>query len=210
MPKTLTGLAVSHGWSPPFRLVTSLQESLNMIRRFALTAVVAAASLFVAAPALANEPISPAVQKTVDDFKGQLAKWATNPLVVAAAKASNASGGIAGMNAGNWAELADNDAAVAGIMGSAAGKFVDSLDSKSVNKVVVRDKAGNVVAANTKVALYNVSHRPVFKTAITGAPWQQDFVQKDVTTQVRGVQIAVPIKDGAEVIGVMHAAISAD
>jgi hypothetical protein len=186
------------------------RENTIMIRRFALATLAVAASSFLAAPVLANEPISPAVQKTVDEFKGQLAKWAANPVVVAAAKASNASGGIAGMNAGKWTELADNDAAVKSIMTSAAGKFVDSLDSKAVNKVVVRDKAGNVVAANTKVALYNVSHRPVFKTAITGAPWQQDFVQKDVTTQVRGVQISVPIKDGAEVIGVMHAAISAE
>jgi hypothetical protein len=174
-----------------------------MIRRNFLASL--ALATFAMAPVLANEPISPAVQKTVDEYKGQLAKWATNPVVVAAAKASNASGGIAGMNAGKWAELSDSDADVKAILASPAGKFVDSLDSKVINKVVVRDKAGNVVAANTKVALYNVSHRPVFKTAITGSPWQQDVVQKDVTTQVRGVQIAVPIKDGADVIGVMHA-----
>jgi hypothetical protein len=102
------------------------------------------------------------------------------------------------------------DPLIKGILTSPAGKFVDGLDSKSINKVVVRDKAGNLVAANTKVALYNVSHRPVYKTAITGTPWQQDAVQKDVTTQIKSVQIAVPIKDGAEVIGVMHASVTAE
>jgi hypothetical protein len=170
-------------------------------------------SLLAALPfshAFANEPIPPAVQKTVDEYKAQLSKWAANPAVIAAAKASNASNGIPGMNAGKWTELADTDPLVKSIQSSPAGKFVDSLDSKAVNKVVVRDKAGNVVAANTKVALYNVSHRPVYKTAITGAPWQQDFVQKDTTTQIKGVQIAVPVKDGSEVIGVMHASITAE
>jgi hypothetical protein len=156
------------------------------------------------------DPISPAVQARVDGYKTKLVQWAANPAVVKAAKASNTSNGIAGMTPAKWTELADTDATITGIKTSAAGKFVDSLDGKEVNKVVVRDKAGNVVAANTKVVLYNVSHRPVFKTAITGTPWQQDAVQKDVTTQVKSVQIAVPIKDGAEIIGVMHASVSAE
>jgi hypothetical protein len=181
-----------------------------MHRRHLLVLPVALALLPAVGNVYANEPITPAVQKTVDEYKAKLLQWAANPVVVAAVKASNASGGLPGMNAGKWTELAETDAAVKGIQTSAAGKYVDSLDSKTVNKVVVRDKAGNVVAANTKVALYNVAHRPVYKTAITGTPWQQDSVQKDVTTQIKGVQIAVPVKDHGEVIGVMHAAISAE
>jgi hypothetical protein len=182
---------------------------MNRRHLLALSALVA--SLNLAQPAWANDPISPAVQKVVDDHKAKLAQWATNPAVVAAVKASNAAGGpLPGMNPAKWTELADADPLVVGLQTSPAGKFVDSLDSKTVNKVVVRDKAGNLVAANTKVALYNVAHRPVFKTAITGAPWQQESVQKDVTTQIKGVQIAVPVKDGGAVIGVMHAAISAE
>jgi hypothetical protein len=178
-------------------------------RLFNVCLVAAAAALFTAGPALANEPISPALQKTVDEYKAQLLKWAANPVVVAAAKASNASGGLPGMSPAKWTELGDTDAAVKAIQTSPAGKYVDSLDSKTVNKVVVRDKTGSVVAANTKVVLYNVAHRPVFKGAITGAAWQQEFVQKDTTTQLNSVQIAVPIKDGADIVGVMHASISA-
>jgi hypothetical protein len=179
-----------------------------MLRRhvIALASTLALGTL----PAFANEPISPAVQKQVDEYKAKLAQWASNPAVLAAVKQSNTDGGLPGMNPAKWTELADNDPAVKAVQVSAAGKFVDSLDSKIVNKVVVRDKAGNLVAANTKVVLYNVSHRPVFKTAVTGTAWQQETVQKDVTTQIKSVQIAVPIKDGANVIGVMHAAISAE
>lgn len=180
------------------------------MNRRPILAALAAAVLGTLVSVAHADPIPAAVQKLVDEHKGKLAQWAANPVVVNAAKASNAAGGIAGMNPAKWAELSDADAVVKGILTSPAGKYVDSLDSKTVNKVVVRDKAGNLVAANTKVALYNVTHRPVFKTAITGTPWQQDAVQKDVTTQVKSVQIAVPIKDGAEVIGVMHASISAE
>ena len=173
----------------------------------AITTLFAAACGF-SSPALA-EPISPEMQKLIDTYRAKLVQWAGNPAVVSAAKASNASSGIPGMTPAKWTELAESDAAVKATMTSPAGKFVDSLDSKEINKVVVRDKAGNLVAANTKVVLYNVAHRPVFKTAITGTPWQQEQMQKDVTTQLMGVQIAVPIKDGAEIVGVMHAAVTA-
>lgn len=155
------------------------------------------------------EPISPDMQKLVDSYRVKLVQWASNPAVISAAKASSASGGIQGMTPAKWTELAETDAAVKATMSSPAGKFVDTLDSKEINKVVVRDKAGNLVAANTKVVLYNVAHRPVFKGAIGGAAWQQDQMQKDVTTQLMGVQISVPIKDGADIVGVMHAAVTA-
>lgn len=181
-----------------------------MQRRHLISCLSALAASALFSGAALAEAISPATQKIVDDHMKKLMQWSANPTVVAAAKASNSAGGIPGMSPAKWTELADSDAIIKGIMTSPAGKFVDSLDGKTINKVVVRDKAGNVVAANTKVVLYNVSHRPVFKTAITGAPWQQDAVQKDVTTQIRSVQIAVPIKDGGEVIGVMHASVSAE
>jgi hypothetical protein len=180
-----------------------------MHRRHLLALCALASACTAFSPLARADAISPEMQKVVDGYRAKLLQWAANPVVVSAAKASNASGGIPGVTPAKWTELADTDPAVKSLVSSPAGKFVDSLDSKEVNKVVVRDKTGNVVAANTKVVLYNVAHRPVFKTAITGTPWQQDQMQKDVTTQLMGVQIAVPIKDGAEVVGVMHAAISA-
>lgn len=181
-----------------------------MFRRHLLATVAVVATALSAPLAALADPISPALQKSIDDYRTQLTKWASNPVVLSAVKASNASGGVPGMTPAKWTELADTDTVVKGILGSPAGKYTDSLDSKAVNKVVVRDKAGNFVAGNTKVVLYNVAHRPVFKTAITGTPWQQDAVQKDTTTQIRSVQIAVPIKDGADVLGVMHASVSAE
>jgi hypothetical protein len=183
-----------------------------MLRRTQLCAALAlatAAFLPFHVQAQANEPITPDVQKRVDGYKDKLVKWATNAAVLKATKDSNTSGGITGMTPAKWTELSETDSAVKAVMASPAGAYVDTLDSKEINKVVVRDKAGNLVAANTKVVLYNVAARPVFKTAITGKPWQQENVQKDVTTQIKSVQIAVPIMDGTNVIGVMHASVSA-
>ncbi len=179
-------------------------------RRVALACSVALLTSVAMAPALAQfTPITPPIQAKVDKYKLELAKWAANPVVVRAAKASSAAGGIAGMTAVKWTELDDKSPEVQRTITSEAGKFVDALDGPDVNKVVIRDKHGNLVAANTKVVLYNVTHRPVFKTAITGAAWQQEGVQKDVTTQLPSVQIAVPIKDGSEIVGVIHASVSA-
>jgi hypothetical protein len=176
-----------------------------MLRRLSLILVLLGAS-----PALWAQAISPELQVKVDKFKTELSKWAANPVVVSAAEKSNAAGGLPGMTPAKWTELDDKSAEVQSIMASEAGKYVDKLDGPEINKVVVRDKLGNAVAANTKVVLYNVTHRPVFKNAITGTPWQQDTVAKDVTTQKLSVQIAVPIKTkGGDIIGVMHASINA-
>lgn len=183
-----------------------------MFRRSTLAALLVLPAMILSSqPAFsqANEPITPELQKKVDGYKEKLVKWATNPIVLKAVKDSNTQGGIAGMTPAKWTELAETDAAVTAVLKSPVGAYTDSLDSKEVNKVVVRDKAGNLVGANTKVVLYNVAARPVYKMAITGKPWQQENVQKDVTTQIKSVQIAVPIMDGGQVVGVMHASVSA-
>jgi hypothetical protein len=181
-----------------------------MFRRHFIASCAVFAALAGLAPVSMADPIPPALQKRVDDYRVKLEKWAANPVVIAAAKASNVSGGLPGMTSAKWTELPDTDPVVKSISTSPAGKFVDSLDSKEVNKVGIRDKAGNIVAANVKVILYNVGHRPWFKPAVAGTSYQADQMSKDPTTQIMGVQIATPIKDGAEIVGVMHAAITAN
>jgi hypothetical protein len=167
--------------------------------------------LSLSLPLLASaQAISPELQAKVDKYKVELAKWAANAVVVNAAVKSSEAGGMAGMTPAKWTELDEKSPEVQSIISSEAGRYVDKLDGPDINKVVVRDKHGNVVAANTKVVLYNVTHRPVFKTAITGTPWQQDTVAKDVTTQKLSVQIAVPIKKGGDIVGVMHASVNAN
>jgi hypothetical protein len=177
-----------------------------------LSKLALAAALTGAFAAHANDPIPAAVQTRVDGYKAKLQQWAATPSVVKAAKASTASNGMAGMTPAKWTELDAKSPEVTTVLTNEPGKFVGKIeaDDKLINKIVIRDKHGNAVAASTKPLLYNVAARPVFKTAITGTPWQQDHVAKDVTTQVRSVQIATPIKEGGEIIGVIHASVNAD
>jgi hypothetical protein len=158
---------------------------------------------------VAQQPIRRDMQMLVDRYTGLLVRWADHPVVVRAAQKSSDDGGIPGMTPERWAALALEAPDVQRTLRSEAGRYVDKLDNQQVNKVVVRDKHGNVVAANTKVVLYNVRHRPVFQTAIRGVPWQQPYVQKDVTTGIDSVQIAAPIRNAAgEIVGVIHASVT--
>lgn len=157
------------------------------------------------------EAIPANIQAKVDNYKKKLESWAADPVIVAAVKESNAKGGIPGMNNGKWESLAENDPQVLAILGTPASKKVDKWEEdKGINKLLVRDAKGNLVAGSSKPLLYNVATRPPFKAAIEGVTWQANEIKPDPTSQVKSVQIAAPIKDGGSVIGVIHSAVTAE
>lgn len=170
-----------------------------------------AVTLLVAASAQAD-PITPEVQVRVDKAKKKLQEWVANPTIIAAAKDSNAKGGIAGMTNAKWDELNESDPAVKGLQASAAGKLCKQWETeeKGVNKVTVFDEKGNVAASSTKTLLYNAGNRPAIVGALKGAVWQSPDAKPDPTTQKKSVNISAPIKDGGKVIGLMNAAVDAE
>lgn len=177
------------------------------------------ASWLVLAPALSlswvtahAEPISPEVQARVDKAKKKLHEWVANPTVIAAAKESNAKGGIPGMTNAKWDELGENDPIVKGLQNSAAGKQCKKWEEedKGVNKVTVFDEKGNVAASSTKTLLYNAANRPAIVGALKGETWQSPDVKPDPSTQKKSVNISAPIKDGGKVIGLINAAVDAN
>jgi hypothetical protein len=174
--------------------------------------LVGAAILFGSASEVRADAISPDVQARVDKAKKKLTEWAGNPVVVAAAKESNAKGGIAGMNNAKWQELPDNDAVVLATQTSAAGKQCRKWEEeeKGVNKVTVFDEKGNMVASSTKTLLYNAANRPAIVGALKGDVWQAPDAKPDPTTQKKSVNISAPIKDGGKVIGLINAAVDAE
>ncbi len=183
--------------------------SCRCSRRWTLVSLGAALVPLQALAQVQQQPIRRDMQVLVDRYAGLLVRWAENPVLVKAAQKSSDEGGIPGMTPERWAALKPGAPDVQRTLTSEAGRYVDKLDNLQVNKVVLRDRHGNVVAANTKVVLYNVRHRPVFQTAIRGLPWQQAYVQKDVTTGVDSVQIAAPVRNAAgDVIGVIHASVT--
>jgi hypothetical protein len=74
----------------------------------------------------------------------------------------------------------------------------------------VRDQKGNVVAGTSRTLLFNAGNRPHIKAALNGEVSQTKEIKPDPTTQVRSIQVAVPILDAGKAIGVMHTAVNAE
>lgn len=179
----------------------------TVISLFLVGAVIA----FCSANQVQADPITPDLQAKVDKAKKKLAEWASNPVVIAAAKESNAKGGIAGMNNAKWDELNENDPIVKAVQNSAAGKLCKKWEEeeKGVNKVTVFDEKGNMVASSVKTLLYNAASRPAIIGALKGEVWQAPEAKPDPSTQKKSLNIATPIKDGGKVIGLLNAAVDA-
>jgi hypothetical protein len=160
--------------------------------------------------ALAADPLPASMQAKVETYKKKLVEWAANPVVVAAVKEANASGGLAGMTNAKWNDLEDTDPAVKAFEANKAGVLIRKWEEDSgINKLIVRDEKGNVVAASSKPLIYNGAGRPAFGNPIKGQVWAAPEIKPDPTTGVKSVQAGAPVMDGGKVIGVIHAGITA-
>jgi hypothetical protein len=149
------------------------------------------------------------LQAKVDKYKQKLVEWAANPVIVQAVKQANANGALAGMTNAKWQDVADTDPAVKSFITNKAGTLLKKWEAdKGINKLVVRDEKGNLVAASTKPLLFNNAVRPVYLNGIKGQVWVADKLTPDPTTQIRGVQASAPVLDGKKVIGVIHVGIT--
>ena len=170
-----------------------------------------AAGLIFANVAASAADLPAPLQAKVETYKKKLVEWAANPAVVAAAKESNAKGGIPGMSNGKWNDLDDKDPIVKGVQTSKAGSLVDKWEEdKNINKLLIRDEKGNLVAANSKPLVYNNASRPPFANPFKGQVWAAEEVKPDPSTGVKGVHAGAPIMDGGKVIGVIHTSINAE
>ncbi len=150
-----------------------------------------------------------ATQAKVDKYKQKLVEWAANPAVVSAVKEANSKGPMPGMTNAKWLDAGDADPSVATHLKSKAGVQLKQWEEDpGVDKLVVRDEKGNLVAASTKPLLYNNAVRPVYINAIKGQVWADNKIVPDPTTQVKSVQASAPVLDGKKVIGVLHLAIN--
>ncbi len=173
----------------------------------AVTASLAVASFST----LAAEPLSAPLQAKVDKYKQNLVAWAANPAIVAAVKEANAKAATAGMTNSKWLEVDEKSPAAQAFITNKAGVLVKKWEEdKAVNKLVIRDEKGNLVAASTKPLLYNNAVRPVYINAMKGEAWAATKVAPDPTTQIKSVQASAPVMDAGKVIGVIHAGITTE
>lgn len=170
----------------------------------------AGALLLANSGAFAADALPPAVQGKVDSYTKKLVEWAANPVIVAAVKGANAKGPGA-MTNGKWNDLDEKDPAAMAVQTSKAGVIIGKWeDDKGINKLIVRDEKGNIVAASGKPLIFNNASRPPFAMPFKGQPWAAAEIKPDPTSGVKSVQAGVPVMDGGKVIGVLHAGISAE
>jgi len=156
--------------------------------------------------------ITPKMQPKIDAYKKQAAMWAADPLIVKATKESNAKGPIPMMGNAKWRELKESDPIVKGYVDNPAGQLITkwmNADAKGINKIVLSGNKSHRVAFTSMPAIYIGKGKPNFDEAFDGKVWQQGESKPDPSTDIDTVQIAAPVKDGDEVIGVLLVSLTA-
>lgn len=167
--------------------------------------------LFSVASAQAAE-ITPKMQKSILAYKAKLVKWAADPVIVKAVKEANAKGPIPMMGNAKWREIDPKDPLIASFETNPAGQLITKWmhqDPKGINKIVVSGNRSHRVAFTSMPAIYIGKGKPNFDAAYGGKVWQQPESKPDPSTQIDSVQIAAPIKDGVEAIGVLLVSLTA-
>ncbi|MHB8916124.1 MAG: hypothetical protein ACYC4K_09975 [Thiobacillus sp.] len=156
--------------------------------------------------------ITPKMQVKIDAYKKQAASWAANPAIVKAVKAANAQGPIPMMGNAKWRELKETDPVVAGFVTNPTGQLLTkwmNADPKGINKIVLSGNKSQRVAYTSMPAIYIGKGKPNFDEAFDGKLWHQGESKPDPSTSIDSVQIAAPVKEGGDVIGVLLVSLTA-
>lgn len=153
------------------------------------------------------------MQPKIDAYKKQAAAWAADPQIIKAVKSVNAQGLIPGMANAKWRELNENDPIVTGLVTNPTGQLLTkwmNADAKGINKIVLSGNKGQRVAFTSMPAIYIGKGKPNFDTAFNdGKLWHQSESKPDPSTNIDTVQIAAPVQDGGDVIGVLLVSLTA-
>ncbi len=176
----------------------------------ALATSTMAAFVTLSPAAVQAEDLPSAVQAKVDKAKKRLVEMAADPAVLAAVREANTQDSK-GMNNGKWIELADGDPFIKAILGSKVSQQIGKWETQddTINKLLLRDAKGNLVAASVRPLIYNNANRPVFANAIKGQAWAANEIKPDTTTQIPSVHVSAPVLDGGKPIGVLHTGVTA-
>jgi len=156
--------------------------------------------------------LSAAMQAKVTKYQKQLVEWAANQTILTATKEANGKGGILpGMNNAKWNDLDDKDPIVMATLNSPAGQLIQKWEAdKNLNKLFLRDQKANLIAGSSKTLLFNSASRGSAINALKGQVWSDNDIKPDPTTQIKSVQVSVPVLDGGQAIGILHGSVTAD
>lgn len=189
----------------------ALHMTLHLASRTFLIGLGVSFALLCSGWAAAGE-ITPSMHKKIEVYKKKAVAWAANPEIVKAVREANVKGPIVGMGNAKWRELKESDPTVAAFVNNRAGQLLTQWmkqDEKSINKIVLSGNKSHRVAFTSMPAVYIGRGKPNFDEAFDGKVWQQGETKPDPSTQIESVQIAAPVREGREIIGVLLVSLTA-
>jgi hypothetical protein len=127
-----------------------------------------------------------------------IAAWAADPAIVATVAAHNAQlpADHAAMTQEKWKSLSVLDPLVRSFSKNTAGEFLKSKKADWTTEAFLSDAKGLKVAFLSKPTNWSHVGKPKHDVPMTGKNWQGE-IEKDESTGVQQIQVAVPVlKDG--------------
>jgi hypothetical protein len=165
-----------------------------------------AATIFTAA---ASDALDATLQAKVDAQVKQIASWASDPVIVNAVKAQNASlpSEFGTMTQEKWTALTVLDPFVRSFTKNEAGLFLKDKRAECISRMFLCDANGIKVAFTTKTLSWSHKGDPKHETPMAGKTWQGPLEQ-DKATGLLQIQVAVPVLDGGKPVGSLVVSLS--
>ncbi len=156
----------------------------------------------IGSPAFAAEGLDAAAQAKVDQKLAEVLAWASDPVIVNAVKAQNAStpADAAAMTQDKWASASIMDPFVRSFTKNDVGQFLKSKKDDVVSEAFVSDAAGLKVGFISKTTNWSHKGKPKHDQPMAGKIWQGP-VETDASTGLLQIQLAVPVLDGGKPVG---------
>jgi hypothetical protein len=146
--------------------------------------------------------VDPVMQAKIDAQVKSLQALASDPAIVNAVKARNASTPAAcqAMTQDKWAALPPFDAFVLSFSGNSVGEVLKAKKNQVVAEMFVSAADGTKVGFTGKTSNWSHKGKPKHDVPMTGKTWQGE-IEMDQSTGLQQIQIAVPVVDGGKPIG---------
>jgi|ERR1019366_39273 hypothetical protein len=148
------------------------------------------------------DAVDAVLQAKVDAQVKQIQAWASDPVLVNAVKAQNASqpADFAAMTQEKWAALTVMDPFVRSFNKNGVGLFLKNKKTDLILRMFVSDANGIKVGFSSKTLSWSHKGDPKHEQPMTGKTWQGPLEQ-DKATGLQQVQVSVPVLDGDKPIG---------
>jgi len=166
------------------------------MKKIVLTFLIVAAALNLQAAPAAE------VQAKIDAQLKDIQSWASDPVLVNAVKAQNASlpADLAGMTQDKWKSASVLDPVIRALTKNAVAEFLKKKKTPAIAEAFVSDANGLKVGFLGKTSSWSHKGSAKHDVPMTGKTWQGEM-ETDESSGAQQIQVAVPVLDGGKAIG---------